>query len=121
MIAVTKSGACGNSPKNAFAEDFTVEVLTAAVESLRTKLADGIQLFVGTNVFEGTDSVLRALRSELWGTLEGVTITHALTHGRVGASNGIMRVGGRNSEFCVVLEFANLKCESVAAIKVYRL
>lgn len=121
MITVTKSGACGNSPKNAFAEDITVEFLTAAVESLRTKLADGIRLFIGSNVFEGVDSVLRALQREPWGALEGVTITHALTHGRVGAANGIMRVSDRNSEFCVVLEFANLKCQSVATVKVYRL
>jgi hypothetical protein len=120
-MIVIKSGACGNSPKNAFAEDFVAELLAGAVETLQPKLAKSVRFLDAMNMAKGPDELMRLLRGRPWGRLRSVQITHALTHGRVGAVTGTMQSSEGAVEVCVVVEFENLKCRSVSSIRIYRL
>ncbi|RUO26528.1 hypothetical protein CWE09_07420 [Aliidiomarina minuta] len=49
-----------------------------------------------------------------------VTIDHAMSHGKVGAVNGISINGEIEQRFCYVIEFTSTKCNRVRRLESYR-
>lgn len=120
MTSITLSGACGNSPKNAFAEQVAIALVTGDAEKCADWLAaDCVAVISDDEEIHGRDAALAAL-SQLLGRPDAVTIHHAITHGRTGAVNGTLAMGQARTGFCVVLTFKTTKAESIAAFRLYR-
>ncbi len=100
-MKITRSGECGNSPKNAFVEDFVIAWIS------------------GGNVSEMLSAEAH-IPAVTFGDVAALTIVHAISHGRVGACNGVADVGGQLVPFAMVLEFANTKGDRVRRIDLYR-
>lgn len=98
-MKITRSGKCKNSPKNAFVEDFVVDLL--AGNELWGRVEE--------------DASLPPLP-------DGVTeieIAHAISHGKVGAANGRIRAEGSLRPFAVVIEFTSTKATFVQRVDLY--
>ncbi|UYN99431.1 MAG: hypothetical protein KIT02_16215 [Devosia sp.] len=99
-MKVTRSGACGNSPKNAFVEDFAVDLARGA--DLSGKLDTGA-----------------SAPDWPWPEAVAVTIQAAISHGKVGAAEGYVEVDGKRLGFVVTLRFTNTKAQCVAEARLY--
>lgn len=108
---IIKSGKCGNSPKNAFVENFTIWLMTADQEKLsEASSPDGLAWL------DERQPLIDHLAKMNPTT---VTIFEAISHGRVGAACGEFVTPNSVSEFSVFLEFENTKAEKVHRAKVY--
>lgn len=118
MPKILLSGDCGNSPKNAFAEQAAIAILIGDESRLFDLLTEDC-----TAVVAGERTKGRGLAVELVSTVIGrpdeITIDHAITHGRVGAVNGTYRTETTNKGFALVFEFANSKPNCIAGIRLY--
>ncbi len=88
-MKVTRSGECKNSPKNAFVEDFVVDWLASG--DLSDRMEGGASL------------------PEVPGGLAEIEISHAISHGKIGAANGVITANGSKKRFAVFIEFASTK------------
>ncbi len=100
-MKVIRSGECGNSPKNAFVEDFV------------------IALFSGDEISHWVtgDFLLPAINRE---GISALTVSHAISHGRIGACNGVLTSTEGALGFAVMLEFANTKGDRIKRVDLYR-
>lgn len=98
-MKITRSGECKNSPKNAFVEDFVVDLLAGKDLSGR---------------MEGVASLAEGLDG-----LTEIEIAHAISHGKVGAANGTIKAGGSARAFAVVIEFTSTKGTLVRHMDLY--
>ena len=104
MVEVRRSADCGNSPKNQFAEEYVIALLTGDISTLERSSSFNISA--------------EQISSE---RLSRVQIDHVVTHGKVGAVNGTLGMSdGHSAGFCFVLVFASAKADRVAEITRYR-
>ena len=103
MTKLRRSGDCGNSPKNLFAEDFAIALFTGDREALGRTAAEGLDL------------------GKLPEPPVEMSIDHVVTHGKAGAVNGTLVAKDGGSEgFCLVLTFASAKADRVSKVQRYR-
>ncbi len=72
---------------------------------------------VGTPAVEGRVAFEQVVRTN--SDVTQLTIEHVISHGRVGAVNGVVVHRDVTHDFCSVYEFANAKAERVKSIKSY--
>jgi hypothetical protein len=122
MTKVQRSAECKNSPKNAFAEEVAVQLLTQGTDVVANIVTDDAVLGGDSEeAIEGREQILALIGRGLEPDLETLEIHHAITHGKVGAVNGTMGLGdGSRRGFCFVLEFASTKADRVKRVQVYR-
>lgn len=119
-ISIVRSEDCKNSPKNGFAEEFAVQLLTGEKERLADLLSDDAELEIaGRKSVSGKNDVLAAAEKGLLGEIAALEIEFVLTHGRSGAANGRARVGRGWTSFCVILRFENVKASRVRLVRFY--
>ncbi len=119
MTRITRSGECGNSPKNAFAEDFAIALLTADADKLNNWLAAQCSALLPNGInADGTEAIMSAI-GKILPDIESLRIHHAITHGRVGAVNGELTHAEKTTGFALMLDFKTTKADSVAAIRLY--
>lgn len=120
-MKITRSGECGNSPKNAFAEGVAIRLLSGDAKGLALALDDDATLATPDHPdTDGDAAIGERVDAFLSGRPTAIVITHAITHGRVGAVNGSVDIGGGTTAFCALLEFANTRADKVKAIRLYR-
>lgn len=96
---VIRSGACRNSPKNAFVEEFVIDFLSRNTLDSRV---------------EDTTS-----RPAIPPDLTGIEIWNAISHGKIGAANGRLTTADGETPFAVFLEFATAKGTLVRKLDLY--
>ena len=114
MTLVNRSADCGNSPKNKMAENIAVALEIRDGEFLATILvSDALWNYVGgtLNTAKGVLDHLNKPTSQ--------TIDRVMSHGKVGAVNGIATYGNSAHRFCYVIEFTSAKCNQVCRIESY--
>jgi hypothetical protein len=115
---IVPSADCGNSPKNTLLQDIAIAFAKRDAEFLLGRVTDDIRWeVVGGRVVEGREAFARALQT--LGSVTQLTIDHVMSHGRVGAVNGLATHRDGAREFCDVYEFANAKAERIKSIKSY--
>ena len=122
MTEIIRSSDCGNSPKNKFVEDLEVAFAQRDTGFLLDSIADDIRWnIVGETPIRGKDALKEAIESIPQDCeVTEITINHVVTHGKVGAVNGIIkRKNGRACEFCSVYEFSSAKGTNVQDITSY--
>lgn len=122
MTQITKSEDCRNSPKNAFMQEVTIGLFVGDKGEFRAALADDVVLRLGDRPSViGADLVETLAEKRLRERFDAIVIHHAITHGRVGAANGVATKGATETPFAVVAEFATLKADRIAALNLYGL
>lgn len=117
MTTIQRSADCGNSPKNAKTETIAVALESRDVGAVLAVLdADA--------VWNNADERLAGAQPivDRLGTLTTptrLTIDRVMSHGKVGAVNGIAAQGSQQRRFCHVIEFSSVKCDRVARIESY--
>ncbi len=115
---IVPSADCGNSPKNTLLQDIAIAFAKRDAEFLLGRVTDDIRWeVVGGRVVEGREAFARALQT--LGSVTQLTIDHVMSHGRVGAVNGVAAHRDGAREFCDVYEFANAKAERIKSIRSY--
>ncbi|MFD1794835.1 hypothetical protein FQV27_05880 [Paracoccus aurantiacus] len=118
MTKIEGSGDCGNSPKNQLAQDIAVGLETGDLP--KDLLDDDITWHPpGGKKLEGAETVLDALAKVKPPKL--VQVVHAISHGKVGASNGISTdADGKARGFAHVIGFTSTSAKKIADIRSYR-
>lgn len=98
-MRVIRSGECRNSPKNAFVEDFVIDLLSQA--DLRGRVDETAHL------------------PALPDGISAIEISHSISHGKVGAANGTLVIDGDEAPFAAFLEFATTSGTLVRTIGLY--
>lgn len=117
LVEIVRSGECGNSPKNAFAEEFAIALMTGDEKCAGWIADESVAIFPGGKA-QGREAIIAAV-AETVADLNALRIVHAITHGRVGAVNGELTGAGETKGFALILDFRNTKADSVAALRVY--
>ncbi len=98
-MKITRSGKCKNSPKNAFVEDFVIDLIAA--NSLAGRVEESTSL---PNVPDDVSAV---------------EIMNAISHGKIGAANGSMTVSGVKQSFAAFMEFTSTKATLIRSLTLY--
>ena len=119
-MKVQRSGDCGNSPKNVFAEEVTIAIAKRDTRFLRAKLTDDVRWnVVGARIVDGKQAFCDALAMQS-DAVTKLVINHVVSHGRAAAVNGVAEdAEGGSIDFCNVYEFGNAKGNSLKSITAY--
>lgn len=118
---VIRSADCGNSPKNKFAEEFVIALLTGNSSKLSKWIDEGIEWQRACDEsVHGKEGFLETVRRLSKKVPSQVTIQSVVTHGKVGAVNGLAKFGRQgNTPFCYFIEFASASAKAVNKIAYY--
>lgn len=117
MINVIRSTSCGNSPKNKMVEDIAVAIEVKDAEFLATVLDADAVWNCDNGATMSSEASLALLHSS--DTRGDITIDCVMSHGKVGAANGIASRSKTAKRFCHVIEFTSVKCNRVRRIESY--
>ena len=97
-----------------------IEIFDVASDRLLERLAEDVTLHLADGtLIDGREATTHHIAQHVQRDFEILKIDHAITHGRVGAANGLLTIEGDQTGFCVVVEFVNTKAERLQAIKLY--
>jgi len=115
MTKVRKGADCGNSPKNTLVQELTIAMACANTNRIRDLVSNDVYwLAVGRKPVQGIDGFCKALTR--YGPVSEIAINHVLSHGRSGAIDGTVFVGGKRRAFCHMYEFVNAKGAKVQSM-----
>ncbi len=97
---IIKSGKCKNSPKNAFVEDYTIQLLAACGQDDQ---ATSIHWY-GEPFHQQPDTI---------------QVQDAISHGKIGAANGKVSINSTEYNFATFIEFKTTKANEVSDIQLY--
>lgn len=112
------SADCGNSPKNKLAQDIAVGLETNDLDAdllgdeVVWRTSDGQEI-------AGADAIIAALGK--LAAPKKVSVDHAISHGKVGASNGVTTTANGDAQgFAHVITFTSTSAKKIARIESYR-
>ncbi len=119
-MEIIRTADCGNSPKNQLAETLTIALLTSDLRPHAAIIAEDAQWHQadGTTL-SGRDALLKEMERTRSRSIVTLTVTHAITHGKVGAVNGEIHYEDSKEGFCFMLAFSNTKGTRVRQITSY--
>lgn len=92
----------------------------ADTERARELVSDDVHwLAVGRKPVSGVERFCKAISR--YGPASELTIEHVVSHGRSGAVDGVVTVGGKSRAFCHMYDFANAKGTKVRSLTTYTL
>ncbi|MFS0728106.1 hypothetical protein [Paenibacillus sp. 1P07SE] len=120
MTEITRSGMCGNSPKNQLVEEMAIALITGNGELLLNTLAEeavvrviGQEDYPASAVTEGATAVA---------SVKEVTVDHAISHGKIGAASGSWQTeDGQSFAFSDHYEFTSSKGTQIRLVSSYRI
>lgn len=109
MLKVNVSEDCGNAPKKAQLRDFNIAFAKNDLEQVLENLTDNIRwMVVGDQLLEGKESVAKMLEQTGKSKATELTINNVITHGNVGAVDGILILeDGSSYAYCDVCRFSS--------------
>ncbi len=112
---------CGNAPKMEFLKQFNIAFAEGNTSFLLESVIDNIVWnLVGDRSINGKAEFSAELDSMKNVSPTELTIEKIITHGKVGAVNGIMKMpNGKNYAFSDMYEFSSAKGTKIATITSY--
>ncbi len=100
---------CGNAPKILLLRDFNIAFAKQNAEFVLQNLTDNIRWDrVGDKLVEGKDQVAKEVDKMQQTKTAELTIKNIMTHGNVGAVDGITKLdNGKSYAFCDVYRFSS--------------
>ena len=117
-MRISRSGDCGNSPKNQFVEDIAISLADRDASAFEENLTDDFRwIRAGEAVSRGKDAFLKYLEEER--AAEAIKIFHVSSHGNIGAANGEIARASGDVAFCHVVEFSSATGSTIKTITSY--
>jgi len=110
---VVTSGDCGNSPKNAAAQDIALALMGAGALPAEV-LAESAVWQRPTGALAGRKPILNALRRTK--APDRIEVEQVVTHGKSGSVSGRYWSGGQERLFCHVLQFTSAAMRALGQI-----
>lgn len=99
---------CGNAPKKVVIRDFIAALARGDEEFLRGNVTDHVRRdIVGRQSIVGADAFLRHALEESGRPISEVRIHNIITHGNVGAADGMIVTDEGRTAFCEVFRFGS--------------
>lgn len=117
MTQIIRSVDCGNSPKNQMVEDLAVAFESGDSGSLSSVLEQAARWNCAAFELVTAETILASVRAQP--KPDEVFIDRVMSHGKVGAVNGVSRRGGAERRFCYVFAFSSVKCQRLSRIESY--
>lgn len=121
MTKIISSPNCGNSPKMEFLKKVNIAFAEGNVEFLTECVADDIVWnIIGDKKIEGIDQFMGEIEIMKSKKATELMINQILSHGKEGASNGIMKMqNGKQYAFSDFFVFKNTKSTVLKSITSY--
>ena len=117
-MRISRSGDCGNSPKNQFVEDIAISLADRDASAFEENLTDDFRwIRAGEAVSRGRDAFLKYLEEER--AADAIKIFHVSSHGKVGAVNGELSRASGDVAFCHVVTFSSATGTMIKTITSY--
>lgn len=114
MTEIRRSSDCGNSPKNARAEEIALALM--GVGTLEAGLlAEAASWERPGGAVTGREEILARVR-EAVGTADLIRVEQVVTHGRAGSVSGRITRGETTRLFCHVIRFTSASAKQIAQI-----
>ncbi|MCH7403345.1 nuclear transport factor 2 family protein [Belliella kenyensis] len=121
MTKIISSPTCGNSPKMEFLKKFNIAFAEGNVDFLSECVVEDIVWnIVGDRKIDGIDKFMEELEKMKSKKVTELIINQILSHGKEGASNGIMKMqNGKQYAFSDFYVFKNTKSTVLKSITSY--
>ena len=121
MTKIVSSPNCGNSPKMEFLKEFNIAFAKGNIKFLIENVTeDVVWEMVGDKTIEGKNEYSKTITKMKDEKVSEFVIEKIVTHGKVGAVNGIVRMkNGKNYAFSDFYEFKNTKSTDLRTITSY--
>ncbi|EON78701.1 hypothetical protein ADIS_0808 [Lunatimonas lonarensis] len=121
MTKIISSPNCGNSPKMEFLKEFNIAFAEGKVEFIIESVTDDIVWdIIGDKKIEGKERFTKELEKMKSEKAIELIIDQILSHGKEGASNGIMKMqNGKQYAFSDFYIFKNTKSNILKSITSY--
>lgn len=121
MTKIISSQNCGNSPKMTFLKEFNIAFVKGNLEFLIENVMDEIVWnIIGEKIIEGKVMFTEELEKMKSEKATELIIDQILSHGKVGASNGIMKMqNGKKYAFSDFYVFKNTTSTNLKSITSY--
>ena len=121
MTKIISSPNCGNSPKMKFIKEFNIAFAKGNLEFLMENVTDDIVWnIIGNKKIEGKEKFTEELKKMKSEKVIELIIDQTLSHGKEGASNGIMKMkNGKKYAFSDFYVFKNIKSTDLKLITSY--
>ena len=118
MTTITRSGMCGNSPKNQLVEELAIALIMGDQEKVKQWLTEQATIrLIGDSSFTNGHADAAAVDD-----VKQITIEHAISHGKIGAASGTWSTGdGSTFAFSDQYEFSSAKGTQVSSVACYRI
>lgn len=113
MPEVIRSPDCGNSPKNALAEDIALALMGVG-ELPETLLAPDAVWDRASGALSGRDTIAAAVAAIT--PPDRIRVEQVATHGRAGSVSGRITRGGETRLYCHVIRFTSPAARQVAQL-----
>ena len=119
MIEIIKSADCGNSPKNAFVENFTTKLFTGEKSHVIASIADDSSWeIVGLALIQGKTDIIKAMPKYDYSHARQLHVLHSITHGRTGMTEiRVTKANGARLAICTIFHFRSAKATVLANLK----
>jgi len=121
MTKIISSPNCGNSPKMEFLKEFNIAFARGNVEFITESVTDNIVWnIIGDKTIEGKEKFTEELEKMKPRKVSELVLEQILSHGREGASNGIMKMqDGKKYAFSDFYKFKGAKGIKITQITSY--
>jgi len=118
MITISTSRDCGNSPKSLLVQTLAIAIECGDSATFAQCAADNVVwAYRERGAVVGKTNTIALLSFMREHTPARIEVMHAISHGKVGATNGRLELeNGDEVRFCHIVEFASVKGERIAKI-----
>jgi len=118
MTKIVSTPNCGNSPKMEFLKQFNIAVTKGDLKFIDEKVTDEIEYhIIGKKKITGKINFIKEIENQFSKKIKELVIEQILSHGKEGASHGIMKMeDGKNHAFSNFYKFNNAKGEKIKSI-----
>lgn len=110
---------CGNSPKQKFAEDFTIAILKKDLPYLEKHSEEGLRI---SHNGKKSDSSLSSLLGCVPEEANAISIHNVISHGKKASANASLETSNSGiDEFVFFYQFATAKGTSISGITFYKI
>ena len=121
MTKIVSSPNCGNSPKMEFLKELNIAFAKGNMELITESVTDEIVWnIIGDKKIDGKEKFIEELEKMKSNKVTELIIHQILSHGKEGASNGIMKMqNGKNYAFSDFYKFKGAKGMKIESITSY--
>ena len=118
-MKINSSKDCGNSPKQKFAEDFTIAILKKDLPYLEEHSEENLQI---SHNGKESESGLGLLLGYVPEKARAISIHNVISHGKKASANARLETkNSGNIEFAFFFQFSNAKGTSISEITFYKI